>query len=81
MVHLIESLHGGDNLRTSHLLVEGVNEAVGARSVVRGDGEGVELRVEAVRLCAEGQTSGQAELEAKKAAELDKSLKLKLKSE
>lgn len=61
VVHLIESLHGGDNLRTSHLLVEGVNKAIGARSIIRGDGEGVKLWVDAVRLSAEGQASGQAE--------------------
>lgn len=78
MVHLIESLHGGDNLRTGHLLKEGVNKAIGAHSIIGGDGEGVKLWVDAVRLSPEGQTSGQAELEAKKVAEFEESVKLSL---
>lgn len=63
VVHLMERLHGGDNLSTGHLLVEGVNEAVGARSVVGGDRKRVEPRVQSVCLGAEGETSGHAELE------------------
>lgn len=62
VMHLGKSLHGGDDLSAGHLLVEGVHEAVRARAVIEGHGEGVELRIEAVRLRAEGEASGQAEL-------------------
>lgn len=62
VMHLGESLHGGDDLSAGHLLVKGVDEAVGARAVIEGHGEGVELRLEAVGLRAEGEASGQAEL-------------------
>lgn len=62
VMHLGESLHGGDDLSAGHLLVKGVDEAIGARAVIEGHGEGVELRLEAVGLRAEGEASGQAEL-------------------
>lgn len=62
VMHLGESLHGGDDLSAGHLLVKGVDEAVGARAVIEGHGEGVELRLEAIGLRAEGEASGQAEL-------------------
>lgn len=39
MMHLIECLHGSDNLRTGHLLVEGVNKAVGTCSIIKSDRE------------------------------------------
>lgn len=61
-MHLGQSLHGGDDLSAGHFLVEGVDEAIGARSVVEGHCERVELRVESVRLRTEGEASGQAEL-------------------
>lgn len=35
VVHLVKSLHGGDDLSTSHLLVEGVDKAVGTRTIVK----------------------------------------------
>lgn len=62
VVHLRESLHGGDDLSAGHLLVKGVHEAVGARAVIEGHGEGVELGLQAVGLRPEGEASGQAEL-------------------
>lgn len=68
VVHLMERLHGSDNLSAGHLLVEGVHEAVGARSVVRGDRKRVEPRVQSVCLGAKGEASGHAELEARGAA-------------
>lgn len=64
VVHLMERLHGSDDLGTGHLLVEGVNEAVGARPVIRGERERVKPRPQPVCLVAEGETSGHAELEA-----------------
>lgn len=63
MVHLTECLHGSDNLRTGHLLVEGVNKAVGTRAIVERNRKGVKLRIESVCLSAKGQPSGHAELE------------------
>lgn len=35
VVHLVESLHGSDDLSTGNLLVEGVDEAVGTCAVVK----------------------------------------------
>ena len=62
VVHLVESLHGSDDLSTGHLLVEGEDEAVGARAVVERHRERVELRIEPVGLRAEGETPRHAEL-------------------
>lgn len=63
MVHLTECLHGSDNLRAGHLLVEGVNKAVGTRAIVERNRKRVKLRIESVCLSAKGQPSGHAELE------------------
>lgn len=65
VVHLVESVHGSDDLSTGHLLVEGVDEAVGTCAVVKGHCEGVKLRIEPVCLCAEGETPRHAELRRK----------------
>lgn len=62
VVHLGESLHGGDDPSAGHLLVEGVDEAVRARAVVKRHCERVELWVKLVGPRAEGQTSRHAEL-------------------
>lgn len=61
MVHLTECLHGSDNLRTGHLLVERVNKAVGTRAIIERNRKRVKLRIESVCLSAEGQPSGHAE--------------------
>lgn len=63
VVHLAEDLHGSDDLSTRHLLVEGVDKAVGTRAVVKRHRERVKLRVELVSACAEGETPRHAELE------------------
>lgn len=62
MVHLRESLHGGDDLSTGHLFVEGVDKAVRARAIVKRYCERVKLRIKPVCLRAEGETSRHAEL-------------------
>lgn len=61
-MHLGESLHGSDDLGTGHLLVEGVDKSVRAHALIRRHGEGVKLRIESVRLRAEGKTSRHTEL-------------------
>ena len=53
IVHLVEGLHGGADLRAGYLLIEGVDEAIGSRAVLLGDDEGVKLRISLVRLCPE----------------------------
>lgn len=50
IVHLIEGLHGRADLRTGHLLIEGVDETVGSRAILLGDDEGMELGLTLVRL-------------------------------
>lgn len=35
MVHLIESLHGSNDLSTGHHLVEGVDKTIGTRPIVK----------------------------------------------
>lgn len=62
VVHLGESLHGGDDLSTGHLLVKGVDKAVRTCAVIERHRERVKLRIEAVCLRAEGKASGHAEL-------------------
>lgn len=66
MVHLVERVHGRNNLSAGHLLVERVDEAVGTCAIVTSNGEGVEVRIQSVCLGAEGQTSGHAELRKRK---------------
>lgn len=61
-MHLVEGLHGRADLRRRHLLVEGVDEAVGARAVLPRDQEGVELGLAVVCLCPERQAFGHTEL-------------------
>lgn len=65
VVHLGESLHGSGDLGTGHLLVEGVDKSIRARALIRRHCEGVKLRIESVRLRAEGKTSRHAELKRK----------------
>lgn len=55
MMHLGERLHGSDDLSTGHLLIEGVDKAVGAYAVVSSNSEGMEPRFKSVCLRAEGQ--------------------------
>lgn len=62
MVHLRESLHGGDDLSTGHLFIEGVDKTVRARAIIKRYCERVKLRIKPVCLCAEGKTSRHAEL-------------------
>lgn len=66
MVHLTECLHGGDNLGTGHLLVEGMNKPVGACAIIKSNCEGVKARIKAFCLGAEGQTSGHTQLKRKR---------------
>lgn len=49
-MHLVEGLHGRADLWAGHLLVEGVDEAVGPRAVLLCDDEGVELWITLVSL-------------------------------
>lgn len=62
VVHLVQRLHGRADLRAGHLLIEGVDEAVGPRAVLPGDDEGVEVRLPWLRLRPERQAFGQTEL-------------------
>lgn len=62
VVHPVKGLHGCDDLRTRHLLVEGVDKAVGARTILKANSERVEVRLQAVGLSAERQTPRHAEL-------------------
>lgn len=62
IVHLVESLHGGADLWAGHLLVEGVDEAVGARAILLRDDEGVELWITLVCLRPERQAFRHAQL-------------------
>lgn len=62
VVHLRESLHGGDDLGTGHLFIEGVDKAVRARAIIKRYGERVKLRIKPVCLRAERKTSRHAEL-------------------
>lgn len=50
VVHLVEGLHGRADLWAGHLLVKGVDEAVGPRAILLCDDEGVELRIPLVHL-------------------------------
>lgn len=65
MVHLIESLHGSDDLSTGHLLIESVDKAIGTCPVVKRNCKRVELRIKSVCLSAEGETSWHTELKRK----------------
>lgn len=62
VMHLGESLHGGDDLSAGHLLVKGVDKAVRTCAIIERHCERVKLRIEAVCLRAEGKASGHAEL-------------------
>lgn len=62
-MHLGESLHGGGDLGTGHLLVEGVDEPVRARALIQRHGEGVKLGIQSVRLRAEAKTPRHTQLE------------------
>lgn len=65
MMHLVECLHGRDDLSTGHLLIVSVDKAVRMRAVVKSNSEGVELRIMSVCLSAEGQTPWHAKLRTK----------------
>ena len=62
VVHVVEGLHGAADLLAGHLLIEGVDKAVGAGAILPGDDEGVELGLAQVRLRPERQAFGHAQL-------------------
>lgn len=55
VVHVVKGLHGTADLLAGHLLVEGEGKAVRPRAVLSGDDEGVELRLQGIKLRAERQ--------------------------
>lgn len=66
IVHLVEGLHGRADLWACHLLVEGVDEAVGSRAVLFCDDERVELWIPLVCLRSERQSFGHTQLQVEK---------------
>lgn len=66
MVHLVQSLHGRANLSAGHLLIEGVDKAVGARAILPRDKKRMETRGQAVSLSEERKAFRHAQLGRKK---------------
>lgn len=65
MMHLVECLHGRDDLSTGHLLIESVDKAIRTCAVVKSNSKGVELRIKSVCLSTERQTPRHAKLRTK----------------
>lgn len=66
IVHLVEGLHGRADLRTGHLFVEGVDEAVGPRSILLSNDKGMELWITLVCLCPERQAFRHTQLQGER---------------